>query len=58
MRVGFGHDTHRLTEGRPLILGGVVIDHPRGLVGHSDADVVFHAVADALLGAGGRSTST
>jgi 2-C-methyl-D-erythritol 2,4-cyclodiphosphate synthase len=49
--VGIGHDTHRLVEGRPLILGGVRIEHPRGLVGHSDADVVFHAVADALLGA-------
>jgi 2-C-methyl-D-erythritol 2,4-cyclodiphosphate synthase len=46
-----GHDTHRLVEGRPLILGGVRIDHPRGLMGHSDADVVLHAVADALLGA-------
>ena len=51
MRVGHGHDTHRLVEGRPLILGGVTIDHPRGLHGHSDADVVLHAVADALLGA-------
>src|SRR5215469_14358066 len=51
MRVGIGHDTHRLTEGRPLILGGVHIDHPRGLDGHSDADVVLHAVTDALLGA-------
>ena len=51
MRVGLGHDTHRLVEGRPLILGGVRIDHPRGLLGHSDADVVLHAVADALLGA-------
>jgi 2-C-methyl-D-erythritol 2,4-cyclodiphosphate synthase len=51
MRVGIGHDTHRLVEGRPLILGGVVIDHPRGLLGHSDADVVLHALADALLGA-------
>jgi len=51
LRVGLGHDTHRLAEGRPLILGGVRIDHPRGLVGHSDADVVLHAVADALLGA-------
>jgi 2-C-methyl-D-erythritol 2,4-cyclodiphosphate synthase len=51
MRVGIGHDTHRLVEGRPLILGGVLIDHPRGLFGHSDADVVLHAVADALLGA-------
>ena len=53
MRVGSGHDTHRLAEGRPLILGGVRIDHPRGLVGHSDADVVLHAVTDALLGAAG-----
>ncbi len=53
MRVGIGHDTHRLGEGRPLILGGLRIDHSRGLVGHSDADVVCHAVADALLGAAG-----
>jgi 2-C-methyl-D-erythritol 2,4-cyclodiphosphate synthase len=53
MRVGIGHDTHRLAEGRPLILGGVRIDHPRGLVGHSDADVVLHALTDALLGAAG-----
>lgn len=51
VRVGIGHDTHRLVEGRPLILGGVRIEHPRGLAGHSDADVVLHAVADALLGA-------
>jgi 2-C-methyl-D-erythritol 2,4-cyclodiphosphate synthase len=51
VRVGIGHDTHRLAEGRPLILGGVRIEYPRGLVGHSDADVVLHAVADALLGA-------
>jgi 2-C-methyl-D-erythritol 2,4-cyclodiphosphate synthase len=51
VRVGIGHDTHRLDEGRPLILGGVRIEHPRGLVGHSDADVVLHALADALLGA-------
>ena len=51
MRIGIGHDTHRLVEGRPLILGGVRIDHDRGLLGHSDADVVLHAVADALLGA-------
>jgi 2-C-methyl-D-erythritol 2,4-cyclodiphosphate synthase len=50
-RIGSGHDTHRLAEGRPLILGGVAIPHPRGLVGHSDADVVLHAVTDALLGA-------
>jgi 2-C-methyl-D-erythritol 2,4-cyclodiphosphate synthase len=53
MRVGLGHDTHRLAEGRPLLLGGVRVDHPRGLVGHSDADVVLHAVTDALLGAAG-----
>jgi 2-C-methyl-D-erythritol 2,4-cyclodiphosphate synthase len=51
VRVGLGHDTHRLGEGRPLILGGVRIEHSRGLIGHSDADVVLHAVADALLGA-------
>jgi 2-C-methyl-D-erythritol 2,4-cyclodiphosphate synthase len=50
-RVGSGHDTHRLVEGRPLILGGVRIPHPLGLAGHSDADVVLHAVTDALLGA-------
>lgn len=53
VRVGLGHDTHRLVEGRPLILGGVRIDHDRGLAGHSDADVVLHAVADALLGGAG-----
>jgi 2-C-methyl-D-erythritol 2,4-cyclodiphosphate synthase len=53
LRVGIGHDSHRLVEGRPLILGGVRVPHPRGLVGHSDADVVLHAVTDALLGAAG-----
>ncbi len=53
MRVGIGHDTHRLVEGRPLILGGVRLEHSRGLAGHSDADVVLHAVTDALLGAAG-----
>ena len=53
MRVGLGHDTHRLVEGRPLILAGVTIDHPVGLLGHSDADVVLHALADALLGLAG-----
>src|ERR1700746_4002848 len=53
MRIGIGHDTHRLAEGRPLVLGGVHIPHPRGLIGHSDADVVLHAVTDALLGAAG-----
>jgi 2-C-methyl-D-erythritol 2,4-cyclodiphosphate synthase len=51
MRVGIGHDTHRLAPGRPLFLGGVAIPHSRGLAGHSDADVVLHAVTDALLGA-------
>src|ERR1700688_1859439 len=55
MRVGIGHDTHRLCEGRPLILGGVTIPHRRGLIGHSDADVVLHALTDALLGAAGLS---
>ncbi len=53
MRVGIGHDTHRLEAGRPLILGGLRVEHPRGLAGHSDADVVLHAVTDALLGAAG-----
>jgi len=53
VRVGIGHDTHRLVQGRPLILGGILIAHDRGLLGHSDADVVCHAVADALLGAAG-----
>ena len=47
-RVGIGHDTHRLGPGRPLILGGLKIEHPRGLIGHSDADVVLHALTDAL----------
>lgn len=51
MRVGFGYDVHRLVEGRPLILGGVDIPHGSGLLGHSDADVLAHAIADALLGA-------
>ncbi len=53
MRVGIGHDTHRLGPDRPLILGGLRVEHPRGLVGHSDADVVLHALTDALLGAAG-----
>jgi 2-C-methyl-D-erythritol 2,4-cyclodiphosphate synthase len=53
MRVGIGYDSHRFAEGRPLILGGVRIEHPLGLSGHSDADVVAHAVTDALLGAAG-----
>lgn len=51
MRIGFGYDVHRLEEGRPLILGGVHVPHDRGLRGHSDADALMHAVADALLGA-------
>jgi 2-C-methyl-D-erythritol 2,4-cyclodiphosphate synthase len=51
--VGIGYDSHRFGEGRRLVLGGVEIDHPRGLTGHSDADVLIHAVIDAILGAGG-----
>lgn len=51
MRVGIGYDVHRLTEGRDLILGGVKFDWKKGLLGHSDADVLIHAVMDALLGA-------
>ena len=51
MRVGMGYDVHRLTEGRDLILGGVKIDWEKGLLGHSDADVLLHASMDALLGA-------
>jgi 2-C-methyl-D-erythritol 2,4-cyclodiphosphate synthase len=51
LRVGIGYDAHRLVEGRPLLLGGVRIPGERGLAGHSDADVLAHAVADALLGA-------
>jgi len=50
-RVGFGYDIHRLTAGRPLILGGVRIDSDRGLLGHSDGDAVLHALADAIFGA-------
>lgn len=53
MRIGHGYDVHRLVKGRALILGGVKIDYPLGLEGHSDADVLLHAVADALLGAAG-----
>lgn len=53
MRVGIGYDVHPLAEGRPLVLGGVRIDHPTGLDGHSDADVLTHAVIDAVLGAAG-----
>jgi 2-C-methyl-D-erythritol 2,4-cyclodiphosphate synthase len=53
VRVGIGYDTHRFQPGRDLILGGVRIDHPSGLEGHSDADVLTHAIIDALLGAAG-----
>jgi 2-C-methyl-D-erythritol 2,4-cyclodiphosphate synthase len=53
VRVGLGHDTHRLVPGRPLILAGLRIEHDRGLLGYSDADVILHAVIDALLGAAG-----
>ncbi len=52
-RVGLGIDFHRFAEGRPLVLGGVVVPSERGLLGHSDADVLIHAVCDALLGAAG-----
>ena len=51
MRIGTGYDVHALAEGRPLVLGGVTIEHARGLAGHSDADVLLHAICDALLGA-------
>jgi 2-C-methyl-D-erythritol 2,4-cyclodiphosphate synthase len=53
VRVGIGYDVHPLVQGRPLVLGGVAIEHPAGLDGHSDADVLTHAVIDALLGAAG-----
>lgn len=51
MRIGFGYDVHRLAAGRPMVLGGVTIPHDRGPDGHSDADVLLHAICDALLGA-------
>jgi len=51
MRIGIGYDTHRLVDDRPLVLGGVTIPYDKGLAGHSDADVLLHAIADALLGA-------
>ncbi len=51
IRVGFGFDVHRLVEGRELWLGGIRLEHPLGLLGHSDADVLIHAICDALLGA-------
>jgi 2-C-methyl-D-erythritol 2,4-cyclodiphosphate synthase len=53
LRVGTGYDAHALEEGLPLVLGGVAIDHPRGLAGHSDGDVLAHALTDAVLGAAG-----
>lgn len=53
LRIGHGYDVHRLVEGRPLILGGVAVPYEKGLLGHSDADVLTHAVMDALLGAAG-----
>jgi 2-C-methyl-D-erythritol 2,4-cyclodiphosphate synthase len=53
LRIGHGYDVHRLTEGRALILGGVTVPYEKGLAGHSDADVLTHAVMDALLGAAG-----
>ncbi|HUY71233.1 MAG TPA: 2-C-methyl-D-erythritol 2,4-cyclodiphosphate synthase [Gaiellaceae bacterium] len=53
MRIGTGYDAHALVDGVPLVLGGVEFDHPRGLAGHSDGDVIAHALIDALLGAAG-----
>jgi 2-C-methyl-D-erythritol 2,4-cyclodiphosphate synthase len=51
MRIGFGYDSHRLVEGRRLIIGGMEIPHEKGLLGHSDADVLVHAICDAIIGA-------
>ena len=53
MKIGFGYDVHRLVKGRKLILGGVTIPHKKGLLGHSDADVMLHALCDSILGAAG-----
>jgi 2-C-methyl-D-erythritol 2,4-cyclodiphosphate synthase len=53
LRIGTGYDAHALADGVPLVLGGVELDHPRGLAGHSDGDVIAHALVDALLGAAG-----
>ncbi|MFA5038381.1 MAG: 2-C-methyl-D-erythritol 2,4-cyclodiphosphate synthase [Candidatus Omnitrophota bacterium] len=55
MRIGLGYDIHRFASGRRLFLGGVEIPHPRGLIGHSDADIILHALCDALLGAMGEA---
>ena len=54
MRIGFGYDSHRLVNGRKLILGGKEIPHDKGLLGHSDADVLVHAICDAIIGAAGE----
>lgn len=51
MRIGLGYDVHKLVEGRPLIIGGVSVPHEKGLLGHSDADVLIHAIMDGMLGA-------
>lgn len=56
VRVGIGYDSHRFAAGRPLVLGGVAIPHPMGLAGHSDADLVAHALTDAVLGAAGAGS--
>lgn len=53
MRIGIGYDVHKLVEGRPLVLGGVTVPYEKGLLGHSDADVLTHAIMDSLLGAAG-----
>ena len=53
IRVGIGFDVHRLVSGRPCVLGGIELDHPRGPLGHSDGDAALHAIADAMLGAAG-----
>jgi 2-C-methyl-D-erythritol 2,4-cyclodiphosphate synthase len=54
LRIGLGVDAHAFADGVPLVLGGVLFDHPRGLAGHSDGDVIVHALIDAILGAAGR----
>jgi 2-C-methyl-D-erythritol 2,4-cyclodiphosphate synthase len=56
MRIGIGYDVHKLVDGRKLILGGVEIEHSKGLLGHSDADVLTHALIDALIGAAGKGS--
>ncbi len=54
IRIGQGYDVHKLVDGRPLVLGGVTIEHDKGLAGHSDADVLIHSLCDALIGAAGK----